>query len=407
MTAEATRPLDGTRVIDLTRFVSGPHATQMLADFGADVAKIEDPVRGDPARQLDRMAGTPDSLFSLTLNRGKRSVGLDLYSDDGRAVLTDLIRSADVMLENYRPGTLERMGFGWERLQELNPRLILARISGFGQDGPWAQRASYDPVIQAVSGLMALTGQPDGPPTVCGTIVTDYLTGIHAVVGVLGALQGRERTGRGQWVDVAMLDGATSILMTVLSEYLMFGRSRTRRGNKNPISVPSHCFRCRDGRFLHVTAAADGEFARLCEAMERPDLLDDPRYADIEARKRNDVALETIVGDWLAGLDSEDAERRLLVVKLPTGRVADIADVADNEQLRHRGHIVEVEHPLQGRIPVAGPPVRFSDAPATDSYRIPLVGEHTDEVLREWLDYSETRLEELGTKGVITPRRAE
>lgn len=397
------KPLEGIRVLDLTRYVSGPHASQMLADFGADVAKVEDPTRGDPARHLDRLAGGPDSLFAITLSRGKRSVGLDLYQDEGRAVLADLVRSADVMLENYRPGTLERMGFGWERLQELNPRLILARISGFGQDGPWAQRASYDPVIQAVSGLMELTGPADGPPTVCGTIMTDYLTGVHAVVGVLAALQGRERTGRGQWVDVAMLDGATSILMTVLPEYLMHGRKRTRRGNKNPISVPSHCFRCRDGRYLHVTAAADGEFARLCEAMQRTDLLDDPRFSDMETRKQNDVALETIVGDWLADLDSDDAERRLLAVKLPTGRVADIADVAENEQLRHRGHIVDAEHPIQGRIPVAGPPVRFSDTPPDRHYRIPLVGEHTGDVLREWLGYSDQRLGELATAGVIAP----
>jgi crotonobetainyl-CoA:carnitine CoA-transferase CaiB-like acyl-CoA transferase len=169
--------------------------------------------------------------------------------------------------------------------------------------------------------------------------------------------------------------------------------------------VPSHCFRCADGRYLHVTAASDGEFARLCEAMQRPDLLEDPRFGDQEARKRNDVAIETIVADWLGSLASEEAERRLLAVKLPTGRVADIADVADNEQLRHRGHIVDVEHPLQGRIPVAGPPVRFSDAPQAEGYRIPLVGEHTDDVLREWLGYSSERLAELAAAGVTAPAR--
>lgn len=398
-----TGPLAGVRVLDLTRYVAGPHATQMLGDFGADVVKIEDPTRGDGARQLDQMVGLPDSLFSMTLNRCKRSVGLDLYSDAGRAVLADLAGAADVMIENYRPGTLERMGFGWERLRALNPRLVLVRISGFGQDGPWAERASYDPVIQALSGFMELTGAADGPPTVCGTIIIDYLTGLHAVIGALTGLQARERTGEGQWVDISMLDGATSVLMTVLPEYLLFGRARTRRGNKNPVSTPSHCFLCRDGRYVHVTAANDTEFARLCEAMARPDLLEDPRFRNIESRNANDRAIEAIVAGWMAGLDADEAERRLLAVRLPAARVAGIADVVGNEQLRHRHQIVEVTHPTQGKVPVAGPPIRFSATPVREDRRLPLTGEHTEDVLAGWLGYSQERIDELARSGVTGP----
>ena len=279
-------PLAGIRVLDLTRYVSGPHATQMMSDFGADVVKVEGMPGGDGIRFADSKAGAPDSMFAMTLNRGKRSLSLDLRSEAGQEVLTQLIASSDVMVENFRPGVLEEMGFGWPRLQELNPRLILGRVSGFGQDGPWASRASYDPVIQALSGFMELTGEPDGPPTVCGTVIADYLTGLHATIGVLTALQARERTGKGQWVDVSMLEGATSLLMTAIPEYLMQGIQRTRRGNKNPVSVPSHCFECGDGRYVHITAWTDVEFTRLAEAMEMPDLPRDPRFADVASPQK-------------------------------------------------------------------------------------------------------------------------
>ena len=381
-------PLDGIRVLDLTRFVSGPHATQMLGDFGADVVKVEPPGAGDPTRLLDRMAGEPDSLFAITISRSKRSLALDLYSDQGKAVLADLIKAADVLVENFRPGTMERMGFGWEEAKALNPRLIFVRVSGFGQDGPWATRAAYDPVIQALSGFMELTGPADGPPTVCGTIITDYLTGLHTVIGTLTALQERERTSEGQWVDVAMLDGATSVLNTVLPEYLSFSHARTRRGNLNPISVPSQTFPCKDGRWVHITAANDADFVKICTVMQRPDLPEDPRFATIEARKLHQPPLEGIMTAWTMQHASEDVEQWLMATGLAVTRVADIADVANNPQLAHRGHFIEVEHPLQGKVKVAGPPVRFSNHAAITGGKIPLAGEHTAEVLAEWLGYS-------------------
>ncbi len=395
-----TAPLEGVRVLDLTRFVSGPHATQMMGDFGADVVKVEPPGTGDATRALDRMAGKPDSLFAITLNRCKRSLALDLYADDGKAVLADLAKVADVMVENFRPGTLERMDFGWDRLHELNPRLILVRISGFGQTGPWAERAAYDPVIQALSGLQELTGPADGPPTVAGTIVTDYLTGLHAVIGTLTALQARERTGKGQWVDVSMLDGTTTLMNTVLSEYLMFGRAKRRQGNKNPVSVPSHTFPCGCGGFVHITAANDSDFAKICKVMGRPELAEDVRFATMEARKLNYVACEQIVTDWTMTRNAAEVERLLLEQRLATAKVATIKDVAENPQLAHRGHFVEVEHPTQGRFPVTGPAVRFSETPVREDRHVPLAGEHSEKVLREWLGYDAERCKTLRDTGV-------
>ena len=397
-----TGPLEGIRVLDLTRFVSGPHATQMMGDFGADVVKLEPPGIGDPSRVLDRMAGEPDSLFAIILNRCKRSLALDLYGDEGKAVLRDLVQAADVLVENFRPGTLERMGLGWDNLHALNPRLVMVRISGFGQTGPWAERAAYDPVIQALSGLQELTGPADGPPTVAGTIITDYLTGLHAVIGTLGALQARERTGEGQWVDVSMLDGTTTLLNTVMSEYFLFGRAKRRQGNKNPVSVPSHTFPCGCGGFVHITAANDSDFRKICQVMGRPEVADDERFATMESRKVNYVECEQLVTDWTLTMDAAEVERLLLEQRLATAKVATIQDVAENPQLAHRGHFVEVEHPIQGKIPVTGPAVRFSATPVRQDRRIPLAGEHSIEVLREWAGYSEEQVEALAAAGVIS-----
>lgn len=393
-------PLDGIRVLDLTRYVSGPHATQMMGDSGADVIKVEG-FGGDGMRIADTKVGSPDSLLFMTISRAKRSLAIDLRKEEGKAVLRDLVGQADIMVENFRPGVLEKMGFGWDVLQQINPRLILVRISGFGQDGPWAERASYDPVIQGLSGMQALTGSPDGPPTVCGTVVTDYLAGLHAVIGAVTALQGRQRTGRGQWIDVSMLDAATSLLMSAIPEYLQLGIARTRRGNKNPVSVPSHCFECGDGRHVNVTAWTDSEFVKLAQAMEMPELADDPRFADIESRVANDTAIETIIAGWMQRFDAAEAERRLMAVNLPVARVATLDEVAANPQLKHRGHFVEVEHPTQGRVAVAGPAIRYSDSPLPVSPRIPMLGEHSAEVLREWLDYDSARIDALTRTDVI------
>lgn len=393
-------PLDGIRVLDLTRYVSGPHATQMMGDSGADVVKIEG-FAGDGMRMADTKLGKPDSLLFMTINRAKRSLVIDLRREEGKAVLRDLVREADILVENFRPGVLEKMGFGWDVLQELNPGLILVRVSGFGQDGPWAERASYDPVIQALSGIQSLTGSAEGTPTVCGTVITDYLAGLHAVIGAVSALQGRQRTGKGQWVDVSMLDAATSLLLSAIPEYLMQGVTRTRRGNKNPVSVPSHCFECGDGRHVHITAWTDTEFAKLAQAMEMPGLVGDPRFADIESRVANDTAIETIIAGWMKRFDSTEVERRLTAVNLPAARVATLDEVAENPQLRHRGQFIEVEHPVQGRIPVAGPAIRYSDSPPSETPRIPILGEHSAEVLQEWLNYDSARIEALTAADVI------
>lgn len=399
-------PLDGVRVLEIATGIAGRHATQILADNGADVVKVASPEVDAGSRNGARLTGDPDGPMSATLDRGKRSVALDLSSGRGRERLAELAARADVVVEDLRPGALEGLGLSWDRLHALNPRLILSRISDFGQWGPWRDRAGSDSVVQALSGLMELTGDPDGPPMLCGTQIFEYFSALHGVIGAVAALEARERTGRGQWVDISMLEVASTLLMHFIPEYRMTGHMRTRKGNKNPVSVPCNTYPCRDGKYIYIVAWSDPEFVKLCKAMGMPEIAEDERYKLIEARKANECAVESIITGWTSGRDLEEVERILLDARLAIARIATIEDVCANEQLRHRGHIVEAG-PAGGRaFSVAGPAIRYSDTTPARAYRVPVPGSDTDAVLGSWLDKSADAVAE-GVRPEVLPDGAE
>ena len=377
-------PLDGIRVLDLSRFIAGPYCTMLLGDMGADVVKVEPPGRGENSRAFAPFV-EGESLYTMVFNRNKRSVALDLRSDRGKNQLRELLARADVLVENYVPGTLERMGFGWDVLQAINPRLILTRISGFGQSGARATEPCFDVIAQSMSGLMDITGDPDGKPTMAGTYVVDYATGLYAVIGTLGALQARARTGRGQMVDVTLLDSAMSMLMTAIPEQLLLGRTMTRRGNRDRYTAPANTFPTRDGAWVHFAAVGEPMFRALAEAMGSPQLPQDSRFRDNSTRLDHADALEALVTAWTCTLDADDLIGILQQIGLPCARVARISDLVADEQIAARGSIVQMQHPKAGSVPMQGFAVRFAESPMRLRHPPPLLGQHTEEVLSEWL----------------------
>ncbi len=375
--------LEGVKVLDLSRYIAGPYCAMLLGDMGAEVVKVEPPGSGEYARcALPAVGGT--SLYTFIVNRNKKSVALDLRSGEGRALLRELVQAADVLVENFRPGTMEAMGFGWEALHALNPRLVMARISGFGQDGPLAHKQCFDGVAQAMSGLMDLTGPQDGPPTMIGSFIVDYTTGMYAALGVLAALNARHASGTGQVVDVSLLESATSFLMTAIPEQALFGTTMTRRGSRDRYVAPSNTFEAGDGRHVLIVGGDDHMFPRLARAMGRPDLPADPRFATMAARLAHTAEIEAEVAAWMKRHDAATLVSLLEAEGVPCARVATVDEVMRSEQLRHRGHIMDIDY-AGATVPMQGVTMHLSGTPLTVRRPIPRVGEHNAQVLREWL----------------------
>jgi crotonobetainyl-CoA:carnitine CoA-transferase CaiB-like acyl-CoA transferase len=376
--------LHGIRVLDLSRFIAGPYCAMMLGDMGADVLKIEKPGLGDPARNY-RPLLNGRSTYSLMFNRNKRSVGLDLRQEADLATLRRLVEHADILIENFRPGVMEKMGLGWADLHKINPRLIMVRISGFGQDGPWAQYPAFDGIAQASGGLMEITGPADGPPTLSGTYVCDYSAGLYAALGAVSAINARHATGRGQIVDVALLDVAASLLTSTLVEYDRFGTEATRRGSRDRYASPNNAYPANDGRWVYIVAGGPEYFSRFIKAMGRPDLAEDPRFRDVTARRANWDATEQLAAEWIGKQKGEDAVAALRESDVPCALVARIPDVFNNPQLRHRGQIVAIEDPISGRYEMQGTTIKLSETPLAIRRPMPAVGEHTEQAIAEWL----------------------
>jgi crotonobetainyl-CoA:carnitine CoA-transferase CaiB-like acyl-CoA transferase len=393
-----TGALDGVRVLDLSRFIAGPICTQILGDMGAEVIKVERPGGEDARFQGPFLGG--ESLYAMAYNRNKAFVTLDTRHRDAGPVLERLVAWADVLVENYRPGTLEAMNLGWARLHDGYPRLVLTSLSGFGQTGPLARRALFDPIAQAASGLMSLTGEPDRPPMLTGTYIADHVAGLYGAIGTLVALLSRTATGIGQRVDVASLDALVSVLGTRPMAYAMLGERPERLGSRDPYSAPANVFPASDGH-VYLHAGTDSLFPRLCGAIGRDDLAADPRYATIACRLVNVDALEAEVAAWTTPRSRFEIEEELAAAGIPCAAVADIAEVVASPQLRAREMFVEMAGSPVGTVVLTGSPVKLDATPTTIRRPPRAAGADTDRVLAEVVGLGPAAIEALRASRVI------
>jgi crotonobetainyl-CoA:carnitine CoA-transferase CaiB-like acyl-CoA transferase len=392
-------PLGGIRIVDLTRVLAGPYASLLLADMGAEVIKVEEPGRGDDTRAWPPFVGG-ESTYFMSVNRGKKSLTLNLKAEGGRTVLRRLLEGADVLLENFRPGTLARLGFGYGAVRAWNPRLVYCSISGFGESGPEAWRPGYDLVVQGESGIMDLTGFPDGPPVKVGTSIADLAAGTMAAHGVVLSLFARERTGRGQKVEIAMIEVMAALLTYQGQAYFATGASPTRRGNQHPSIVPYEVFEAADG-YLTVGVANNSLWGRFCQALERPDLAADPRF-DSEARRvEHRATLVPLLAATFRTRPVAEWIERLGRVGVPAGKIKAVGEVLESEHLRARGTIVSLTHPTAGPMRMVGPPIRLSETPAAAATPAPRLGEHTTEILGKLCGYSGDEIASLLAEGAV------
>jgi crotonobetainyl-CoA:carnitine CoA-transferase CaiB-like acyl-CoA transferase len=402
-------PLEGIRILDLSRILAGPTCTQLLGDLGADVIKVERPGAGDDTRKWgppyvrDADGGdTTESAYYLCANRNKRSVTVDMARPEGRALVERLAAECDVLIENFRTGGLARYGLGYEDLKQRLPRLIYCSITGFGQDGPYAHRSGYDFLIQAMGGIMSITGEPDGDPCKVGLGIADVMCGMYASTAILAALRHRDRGGSGQLIDLALLDSQVAWLINAGTHYLTCGQAPGRLGNGHPNIVPYDVFPTADGH-IALAVGNDAQFRRLCAFAGAPELADDADYASNDARVRNrDALVPTLrkltgrhaTAHWLAGLEK---------VNVPCGPVNDLEQVFSDAQVLHRDMLVSLPHALAGggEVRLIGNPLKLSETPVSYRRGPPILGQHTDEVLGELLGIEGQELNRLREDAII------
>jgi formyl-CoA transferase len=398
-----SQALDGIRIIDMTHNQAGPACAQILAFLGADVIKLEEPKGGDVARRNMRDKPDSDSLFFLMFNANKKSLTLNLKAARGKELFRTLIARSDVLLENFGPGALDRLGFGWAALHALNPRLVYASIKGFGTYGPYSDYKSYEPIAQAMGGAMSVTGFPDNPPTYVVPAIGDSGTGMHMAIGILAALQQRHKTGQGQQVEVSMQDAVVNIIRVSLRDHQRNGAPMARRGNQLGTVVPSTIYPCAPGGpndYVFINAWERPQWLAMLGVMGRRELADDPRFAKPEARWDNRAALAGIIEEWTGAQTKHAVMRRLGDAGVPCGAVQDTGEVLADPHLKAREMIVDLDYPTRGTYQTVGCPVKLSDSPASLT-RPPLLGEHTAELLGELCGLDEGEVRRLRDDGVV------
>ncbi|GGF82480.1 succinyl-CoA--D-citramalate CoA-transferase [Azorhizobium oxalatiphilum] len=394
-------PLTGIRVVEVGSFIAGPFCGQLLADLGADVIKIEPPGVGDVMRQWGVAQLDGKSLWWPVIARNKRSMTLDLRGTAGQEIARSLINQADILVENFRPGTLERWGLGPDDLHKTNPGLIIARVSGFGQTGPYSQSVGFGAIAEAMGGLRTLAGFPDRAPPRAGLSIGDSLAGVFAALGVTSALEARRRTGKGQVVDVGITDAVLAMQEAVLSEFSATGSLRQRTGTALPGIAPSNLYPTGDDEWILIGGNGDAIFARLAQAMGQPELAKDERYATHRARGARQQELDDIVADWTRTLPLAGLLDILKAHNVPSGPLYDAAGIVADPHFRERGAVVDVESTEYGRLTMQGIAPHLSDTPGSVRWVGPTLGEHTQEVLADRLGLSPEEIEKLKAAGVI------
>ncbi|WP_194725149.1 CaiB/BaiF CoA transferase family protein [Noviherbaspirillum malthae] len=399
------------KVLDLTRVLAGPWATQNLADMGADVIKVERPGAGDDTRGwgppfLKDAEGrdTTDAAYYLSTNRGKKSITIDLASEEGQQIVRELARDADVLVENYKVGTLARYGLAYEDLRSLNPRLVYCSITGFGQDGPYASLPGYDFVFQGMGGLMSITGnadgEPGGGPIKSGVAISDLLTGMYATTAILAALEHRHVSGEGQYIDMALLDCIVAINGYQAMNHFMSGKIPQRMGNMHPNMVPYQVFRCKEGEVI-VAVGNDSQYASFCEVIGRRDLAGDPRFLTVGLRNVNRDALIPQIAETMLTCTMKEWVQRMEAANVPCGPINNMQQVFEDPQVRHRQMKLSLPHSVGGDIPSLANPIRFSDTPIRYRHAAPTLGEHTDEVLSGRLGMPADQIAALKARGIV------
>lgn len=387
------RPLAGIRVIDLTRVMTGPYCTMMLGDLGADVIKVELPGKGDDTRAWGPPFLNGEAAYYLSVNRNKRSIALNLKSDAGKEALWRMIASADVVVENFSPGTIERLGFGWDEVHGRYPNIVMASISGFGQTGPGSQRTAYDLVVQGMGGIMSVTGPVGGPPTKYGVPIGDIGAGMFAAYAIAAALYRRSVSGEGQYIDVSMLGGQIALLTYQAGSYFATGQVPEPAGNAHSIITPYDAFPCKDG-FVIIAVGNDSLWQRFCTVMEMPEVGADERFTTNALRVANKPEMYRLINSALAPFAIDEVIARMDTVGIPCGPILTVDRVFENEQVQHTGMERRVQHPTAGEISLTGFPYRFSEADLEIDHTPPLLGEQTRQILSE-AGYTHAEIDEL------------
>jgi crotonobetainyl-CoA:carnitine CoA-transferase CaiB-like acyl-CoA transferase len=391
--------LKGIRVLDLTRVLAGPYCAMLLGDMGAEVIKIEEPGKGDDTRGWPPFAGG-ESTYFMSVNRNKKSVTLNFKAPEGRDLLMRLAKKSDVLLENFRSGTMDKLGLGWATLSKMNPKLVYCAMSGFGESGPESHRGGYDLIVQAESGVMDLTGFADGPPVKVGNSIADLVAGMSGAHGVTLALLARERTKRGQKVEIAMLDVMAALLTYQAGMYLNAGRTPARRGNEHPSIVPYEVFKASDA-YLVLGVANNSLWERCCGALERPDLAKDPRYATEASRVEHRATLVPLLNEILAARPAEEWLKRLEAAGVPAGRIRTVPEVCESEHLKARGMLVALPHATAGTVKMMGVPIRLHGTPRRATSAAPRLGADTEAVLTRVLGLGRADVRRLRAADVV------
>lgn len=405
MTDLPQQPLQDIRVLDFTVMLAGPFATMMLGDYGAEIIKVEAPGKGDNTRNIGPFAPHDKEHkaggYFLSISRNKKSITVDLKHPEGVRIVKELARTSHVVVENFRPGVMDRLGLGYKELSGINPRIVYTSISGFGHTGPYRERPSFDLVAQAMGGVMAMTGPKGGPPYKVGPGIGDIWASTIAAYATMVALHWAERTGQGQHVDCAMYDTMLYMVERAIMMYSLAGIVSGRDGNAHPLYAPYDCFETRDGKYVVIAGHWDKQWENLCRAMGRPDLLEDPRLKTMWGRAKHYDYLRPILEDWTRGLDRDEIVRLLIEQDVPVGPVNSVDDIFRCPQVREREMLVDTEHPIAGRFKIVGVPAKLSRTPGKVKSAAPLLGQHTEEVLQGILGRTPAEIQRLRDQGVI------